>query len=93
MMFSCADAKLLCRCQELVTENLFGNPQIANKSFLVTVTSESESEDEEYNLPPTTRKMKTCSNRVASHTCSSDASGASAPACTGVVSILGTLLN
>ena len=53
LMFSCEDAKLLCRCQELVTETLsglFGNPQIANKSLLVTVTTESESEDEEYNL-------------------------------------------
>ena len=32
------------------TSRLFGNPQIANKSFLVTVTTESESEDEEYDL-------------------------------------------
>ena len=52
-MFSCADTELLCRCQELVTENLsglFGNAQIANKSLLVTVTTESESEDEECDL-------------------------------------------
>ena len=71
MMFSCADAKLLCGCHELVTENLFGNPQIANKSLLVTVMSESESEDEEYNLTNNLQSEEhTGSNRVASHTCS-----------------------
>lgn len=45
--------KLLCRCEELITTNLsriFGNPQIANKSLLVTVTTESESEGEECDL-------------------------------------------
>ena len=54
-MFSCADAKhvlysfvgvkkLLPR---ISLGYLHGNPQIANKSLLVTVTTESESEDEE----------------------------------------------
>ena len=85
-MFSCADAKLVCRCQELVTENLsglFGNPQIANKSLLVTVTSESESEGEEYNLTNDSQnEERTGSNHVASYLCSS---GASAAACTDVV--------
>ena len=93
-MFSCADAKRLCRCQKLVTENLsglFGNPQIANKSLLVTVTTESESEDEEYNLTNDSQnEERTGSNRVASHSCSS---GASAAACTDVASILETSLN
>ena len=91
LMFSCADAKLLCRCQELVTVNLsglFGNPQIANKSLLVTVTTESESEDEEYDLTNDSQnEERTGSNRAASHSCSS---GASAAACTDVVSILET---
>ena len=94
LMFSCEDAKLLCRCQELVTETLsglFGNPQIANKSLLVTVTTESESEDEEYNLTNDSQnEERTGSNHVASHSCWS---GASAAACTDVVSILETSLN
>ena len=90
-MFSCADAKLLCSCQELVTENrsgLFGNPQIANNSLLVT---ESESEDEEYdNLTNDSQnEERTGSNHVASHSCWS---GVSAAACTDVVSILETSL-
>ena len=69
-MFSCADTKLLCRCQELVTENLsglFGNAQIANKSLLVTVTTESESEDEECDLnnaSDSQNEERTGSNRV-----------------------------
>ena len=94
LMFSCADEKLLCSCQELVTKNLsglFGNPQIANKSLLVTVTTESEPEDEEYNLTNDSQNEDhPGSNRVASHSCWS---GASAAACTDVVSILGTSLN
>ena len=93
-MFSCAEAKLLCRCQKHVTENLsglFGNPQIANKSLLVTVTTESESEYEEYNLTNDLQnEERTGSNRVASHSCLCSASAA---ACTDVVSILETSLN
>ena len=91
LMFSCADAKLLCRCQDLVTKNLtglFGNPQIANKSLLVTVTTERESEGEEYDLTNDSQnEERTGSNRVASHSCSS---GTSAAACADVVSILET---
>ena len=91
LMFSCADAKLLCKCQELVTKDLSGllvNPQIANKSLLVTVTTESDSEDEEYDLTNESQNEEcTGSNLVASHSCVSGASGA---ACTDVVSILET---
>ena len=94
LMFFCAEAKLLCRCQELVTKNLsglFGNPKIANKSLLVTFMTESESEDEECNLTNGSQnEWRTGSNRVASHSCSS---GASAAACTDVVSVLKTSLN
>ena len=69
------------------TSGLFGNPQIANKSLLVTVTTESESEDEEYDQTNDSQnEERTGSNRVASYSCSS---GASAAACTDV-SILET---
>ena len=57
------------------TSGLFRNPQIANKSLLVTVTTESESEDEEYDLTNDSQnEERTGSNRVASHSCSSGAS-------------------
>ena len=70
------------------TSGLFHNPQIANKSLLVTFTTESESEDEEYDLTNDLQnEERTGSNRVASHSCSSSASAA---ACTDVVSILET---
>ena len=70
------------------TSGLFRNPQIANKSLLVTVTTESESEDEEYDLTNDSQnEERTGSNRVASHSC---LSGASAAACTDVVWILET---
>ena len=70
------------------TSGLFGDPQIANKSLLVTVTTESESEDEEYDLTNDSQnEERTGSNCVASHSCSS---GTSAAACTDVVSILET---
>ena len=83
-MFSCADSKLLCRCQELVTKNLsglFGNPQIANKSLLVTVTTESEPEDEEYNLTNDSQNEDhPGSNRVESHSYLSGTSDLRRPA-------------
>ena len=83
-MISCADAKLLCSCQELVTKNLsglFGNPQIANKSLLVTVTTESEPEDEEYNLTNDSQNEDhPGSNHVESHSYLSGTSDLRRPA-------------
>ena len=86
LTFSCTDATLLCRCRDFVTENLselFGNPQITNKSLFVTVMTESESEDEEYDLTNDSQNdERTDSNCAADQPCSG---GASAAACTEVI--------